>query len=213
MTNSAGVQASDKLERNECNILQARVSSGPPIDVGFLDLVPEVSVFDSNIVEAIQNIQVMVDTGSTALAAGETFKQYQARKKQNLASREQMNQILAENIAVINTFLDNADFLNEVTKAIYDNDLAKLNSTVGRESFSFSNFLDLTYPEYLVRYNRKLEKGENDRISASPAPAPSETTSAEAVNAEDTSITASSPTPSTTPVNSRRPRRRNTHGS
>ena len=124
-----------------------------------------------------------------------------------------MNQILAENIAVINTFLDNADFLNEVTKAIYDNDLAKLNSTIGKESFSFSNFLDLTYPEYLVRYNTKLEKRENDRSSASPAPAPSETTSTEAVKAEDTSITASSPTPSTTPVNSRRRRGRNTHGS
>ena len=157
VTNLDSLDASPNFKQQECKILN--VKDGPDLKpVGYLDLVPGISVSDANVLDQINSIDITVNiAGAGAPVNMETFARYMARTRQGLADKRDLNQILAKGIADINTFLDNPDFLNQVTKAIYDNNFAQLSSKTGRDSFSFCNYIDdKMYKDYLPRYTAKI---------------------------------------------------------
>lgn len=157
VTNLDSLDASPKFKQQECKILNVKDGSDLK-PVGYLDLVPGISVSDANVLDQINSIDTTVNTAGAGAAANmETFARYMARTRQGSADKRDLNEILAKGIAGINTFLDDPNFLNEVTKAIYDNNFAQLSSKTGRDSFSFCNYIDdKMYKDYLPRYTAKI---------------------------------------------------------
>tara|TARA_B100000405_G_scaffold301834_1_gene263923 strand:+ start:15903 stop:18893 length:2991 start_codon:yes stop_codon:yes gene_type:complete len=157
VTNLDSEDASPNFKQQECKILNVKIGSDLK-PVGYLDLVPGISVSDANVLDQINSILITVNTaGAGAPVNMETFARYMARTRKGLVDKRDLNQILAKGIAGINTFLDDPNFLNEVTKAIYDNNFAQLSSKTGRDSFSFCNYIDdKMYKDYLPRYTAKI---------------------------------------------------------